>query len=409
MEEKEIFNNDISFSFKKRMRKNKMNWKFFLNIFVIFSFIFLLLMVLLIFSEHERMKNIKQNNYKEYNIIPFNISTNITMNFSDKEYVFNVIDMNNNISTTKNEIHVSYSLDSKIVYPTYISMVSGLENCDESNFLIYHLLLSHDFNTSNISFFETLKEEYEVKIYYYIIPNIFKSSPKWTSGTDCVYYKILLPFIFPNLDRMIYLDSDTLIRKDIFEMFNCSFNDNYILGFPFYMGYIMKRYGIIKPKHYINGGCLLFNLNKIRKDKKDIELLELTIKRKYFWGFLEQDSINYVFNPNIGFLPLKYGIYMIGNNRTFKILSEKYVYSKLNLTEGYEAVRDPSIVHFSCCWPKVWTNGTKNLFGDKKLCLRYQNEFYYYTNKTRFYNEIYNALYFKTLKPKKKKKKKTFL
>ena len=97
---------------------------------------------------------------------------------------------------------------------------------------------------------------------------------------------------------------------------------------------------------------------------------------------------------------------MIGNNLTFKRLSEKCIYSKLNLTEGYEAVKDPSIVHFSCCWPKVWINGTKNLFKDKKICLRYQNEFYYYANKTRFYNEIYNTLFFKKLKPKKKKKKK---
>ena len=66
-------------------------------------------------------------------------------------------------------------------------------------------------------------------------------------------------------------------------------------------------------------------------------------------------------------------------------------------------MKDPALVHFSCCWPKVWTNGTKNLFRSKKVCLRYQKEFYYYVNKTRFFNEIYNKLFFRKKKVKKEK------
>ena len=35
--------------------------------------------------------------------------------------------------------------------------------------------------------------------------------------------------IFPDFDRIIFLDSDTLIFKDIAEMYYLPFNDNYIL------------------------------------------------------------------------------------------------------------------------------------------------------------------------------------
>ena len=31
---------------------------------------------------------------------------------------------------------------------------------------------------------------------------------------------------------MIYLDSDALVFKDLLEMYNLPFNDNYILGYP---------------------------------------------------------------------------------------------------------------------------------------------------------------------------------
>ena len=394
MEENEI----INFGYASRMkikikkRKNIINWKFILSIITIFIFVLFFVIILFLTAENTDLKNIINNN-----------------NYHNHNFFENVIDYNynDNISFSKNLIHVSYSLDSKLVYPTYISMLSGLENCNSENLLIYHLLLSHDFNKSEIPFFETLKEKYTVKIYYYIIPNIFGQMRKWTSGTDCVYYKILLPFMFPDLERIIYLDGDTLIRKDIYEMYNYPFNGSYILGFPFYMGYIMKRYGIKKPEHYINGGVLLFNIKKIRKDKKDLDLLYGTIKKWNKWAFLEQDSINFIFYPKIGFLPLKYGIYMIGDKVAFKALS-RFVYSKLNLTEGYEAVKDPALVHFSCCWPKVWTNGTKNLFRSKKICLRYQNEFYYYVNKTKYFKDIYNKLFFRNITKKTKTKIKKF-
>lgn len=284
-------------------------------------------------------------------------------------------------------------------------MVSGLENNNnDKNIIIYHLLLSHDFNTSKVEIFESLKKNYIIKINYYIIPQIFIYSLKWTSGTDCIYYKILLPIMFPYLERILYIDGDTLIRKDLSDLNSIPFNDNYILGFPFYTPYVMDRHGI-NATHYINGGCLLFNIYKIRKDHKDFDLLQFTIKNNSKLAFREQDSINYVFYPKIGFLPLKFGIYMIPNKSIFKLIS-KYTRSPLNLTEGYEAVEDPSIVHFSCCWPKIWVNDTQNLFRQNAICERYQKEFYYYANKTEYYLDIFKSLYFIKIKKKEKKDKK---
>ena len=375
----EIENLNILKLNKKKFKKVKMkssqkiNSKIILVIILSFILFFIfLLFIISIIRKQKKKKIISINNSNNTNNNPIPINY---INYNNN----NVKDLEN---SNKNLIHISYSLDEQLIYPTLVSMLSGLVNCEKNNFIIYHLLLSFNFNTEKIHIFESLKEKYDVNINYYIIPNIFGSSIKWTEGTDCVYYKILLPFIFPDYERIIYLDGDTLIRKDILEMYNYPFNNNYILGFPFYMGYVMEKHGIKKPEHYINGGCLLFNIKQMRKDHKDIDLLSITIKNNTIWRFREQDAINYLFNKRIGFLPLKYGIYMIGSNKMFDLLS-KYVYSPLNLTEGYEAIKDPSIVHFSCCWPKVWTNGTKNLFKNDEICLRYQKEFYDYAKKNK--------------------------
>jgi len=394
MEEKEnlhtlkIINPNMKIKMKLRFKNNKS------SIIALISVTTIVLIFLIMLLIENRNLN------KEVNRLSYFMEKTISINFFKQNYTSKFLfDGRDDYSDiiNKNIIHVSYSLDDKEVYPTFVSMLSGLENCNKDNIIVYHLLLSYKFNSSNIEIFESLKEKYQVKINYYIIPNIFGSSLRWTDGTDCVYYKILIPFMFPDYERMIYLDGDTLIRKDILEMFECPFNGTYILGFPFYMGYVMDKYGIKKPEHYINGGCLLFNIKKIIKDHKDIDLFSATIKNNTIWRFREQDAINYVFYPNIGFLPLKYGIYMIGSKYMFNALAA-YVYSKLNLTEGAEAVKAPSIVHFSCCWPKVWTNGTKNLFKDKDICLRYQKEFYFYANKSKYYKIINDTFFFKKKK-----------
>ena len=334
----------------------------------------------------QKANKILKNTFTLVFIILFLASFTIILifHFKNKNIIYK-------INKLLKQIHISYSLDNNLIYPTLVSMLSGLEN-NYNNYIIYHLLLSHDFNTSKIEIFESLKLNYMVKINYYIIPSIFLHLKNWTHGTECPYYKILLPIMFPNLKRIIYLDGDTLIRKDISEMYNYPFNNNYILGFPFFTAYEIGKYGI-KAEHYINGGCLLFNIEKIKKDNKDVDLLQFTIKNNSILTYLEQDSINYIFYPNIGFLPLKYGIYMIGSNQTFKMLST-YTRSFLNLTEGYEAIADPGIIHFSCCWPKVWTEGTKNHFKEDRICQKYQKEFYYYANKTQYFTKIFSTLFY---------------
>lgn len=47
------------------------------------------------------------------------------------------------------------ALNNKIIYPTLISMVSALDNNNKTNnILVYNLLLSNNFNKTNIKIFE---------------------------------------------------------------------------------------------------------------------------------------------------------------------------------------------------------------------------------------------------------------
>ena len=267
-------------------------------------------------------------------------------------------------------------------------------NNEEQNILVYYLLLSSNFNKANIDIFESLKMNYTVKINYYIIPPRFFRLRNWGyAGNDCIYYKLLLPIIFPEFERIIYLDCDTLVFKDLSEMYNLDFNGNYYLGYPFHNADMLDKFGI-KVINYINGGVLLINIEKLIKNNKDFGLIEFVIKNNHRLYFLEQDAINVYLYPEVGLLPLQYGLYLFGNFSVYQNIVKKMLRVKLNETELKQAIDSPAIIHFSCCGPKIWSISTKNCMADTLICQRFHKEFYFYANKTNYYSKIYN-LYMK--------------
>ena len=291
----------------------------------------------------------------------------------------------------KNQIHISMTVDNKFVFPCLISMTSALYNNNQKkNIIIYHLIFSSDFNPDNYQIFESLKKKFDFSLNYYNMPISFKNYRKWHGGTETIYYKIYLPLIFHDLDRIIYLDGDTMVFKDLYEMYNLPFNGNYALGYPFQSTYVLDKFNK-NVIYYINAGVILFNIEIIRKDNKDIELIKYTKDNNNKLAFPEQDAINLVFYQKIGILPLKYGIYMYGNIDNFDKKVQPEVRFKLNRDEVINAINDPAIIHFSCCSPKIWYKGSKNVFGSHEYCQRFHNEFYNYAKKTDYYDIIYNT------------------
>ena len=358
------------------------------NITYIIIFILLIMTCILLL-----LRIIKLNmEIEEYNIPEDNLSKNATLLKKSQKLkrLFQYKEDSLDNITDKNQIHISMSIDNNYTYPTLVSMTSILENNNETNnLIIFHLFLSYNYNTEFIEIFESLKNKYEVKINYYIIPDIFMGFRTWSDRTDCIYYKILIPLILKDIERVIYLDADTLTFKDLYELYSLPFNDNYVLGYPFQDVYKIDKF-VENATTYINGGVLLLNNEKIRNNNKDVELLQFTLENNANLWFLEQDSLNIVFFNKVGILPLKYGIYLYGDINTFENHYEKRLRITINKTELNNAIEDPSIVHLSCCNPKVWNKISNNDFGYVSICDRFRKEFYYYANKTDYYSEIYN-------------------
>ena len=113
----------------------------------------------------------------------------------------------------------------------------------------------------------------------------FKSDgPNFNSSwTYMVLIRAALSKIFPNLDTILSLDTDTIINENISDLWETPLNN-------YYLAAVREPEKSINDKIYINMGVVLFNLKKIREDKIDDKIIYALNTISYEYN--EQDCIN---------------------------------------------------------------------------------------------------------------------
>ena len=298
------------------------------------------------------------------------------------------------LKTGNNEIHILMNMNNKYIYPTLVAINSALKNSNKNKTtLVYHVLCPNDIKRSSLKKLKSLLTIYPTNliIIIYSMGNLFNRY-KRNRFSEVTFYRLLSPIFIP-LEKVIYLDSDVLVFKDLEEMYNLSFDNNYILGILDYLSYGTDYLGLNSEK-YINAGVLFINLEKIRKDKKYIEMLYMYESFKKL-NNNDQTIINYVLYPNIGKLPSKFGIFNFNTIFDIKYIYMKKVRQNLNLTELIIAFKDPSIVHYTLCNPKIWYSNSKFVTKYtregtiKKLkCEKYHDIWVESAKNTSFFGEI---------------------
>lgn len=143
--------------------------------------------------------------------------------------------------------------------------------------------------------------------YPYKLPNkvrtINVSEQKWISERSPNYYcrwtymvmmKLAVSKIFPDYDRVLYLDTDTIVEADLSPLWDIDLTD-------YWYAAVRQPDRSTDEYCYINAGVLLCNLDKLRRDKKDDELLQAV--NTYIYRWVEQDCISE--RCQGGILPLK--------------------------------------------------------------------------------------------------------
>ena len=319
---------------------------------------------------------------------PFMREINIIKHiFTDKTKIF---------KKGKHIIYITLSInnDENYKYIAFVSMLSLLLNCNKTkSFIIYHILCSPDFKESSIGIFKPLLRNYSqnVEIVFYNMGNLFlnKNANGYPPAT---FYRVFTP-LFIDSDRIIHLDCDCIILSDLYEMYILNINNNYVYGFYDVIPDGIDYLGINSTK-YINAGVILLNLNKIRKDNKIKELINITTSPTFKLKKNDQTAMNYLFYPKIGRLPSKYGLFNFEDKNDL-IKYNKIIRTKISWEELEYALKYPRIIHLVLCIPKPWfpsSNYTKCFTDCAKRnncsCKKYFDLWHFYARKTEYYDII---------------------
>ncbi|WMW62937.1 DUF4422 domain-containing protein [Serratia marcescens] len=148
------------------------------------------------------------------------------------------------------------------------------------------------------------------------------------------YARLFIPNLFAEFDKVIFIDSDTVVESDLSELLTLPLGDNLVAavkdivmeGFVLFGAmsqssdgvvpakeYLSTSLGMTDPDGYFQAGILVFNIEQMNKEKTFSSLMA-AMKSKTYW-FLDQDIMNKVFHGRVHYLPLEWNVYH-GNGNT---------------------------------------------------------------------------------------------
>lgn len=143
------------------------------------------------------------------------------------------------------------------------------------------------------------------------------------------FLRLLIPKVFPELERALYVDCDTLCLGDITEFYNADFEGNYLMAVRG-MVYSDNQASQLGIPYYVNSGVLMFNIPLMNKEDYFQQILDnwhdSLGKQEPFSA--DETVINWCFHNHI------------------KLVNEKWNYC-YNRKYGDRFVNNPKILHFT--------------------------------------------------------------
>lgn len=113
-----------------------------------------------------------------------------------------------------------------------------------------------------------------------------------------VWLRILLPELLPSVDKVLYLDADTVVVDDLTPLWETALAPDLVGAvtnplYPFMPPYYRDALGIARPEDYFNSGVLLMDLDQMRREETATRLREYAIQHPGNW-YPDQDAFNVV-------------------------------------------------------------------------------------------------------------------
>jgi lipopolysaccharide biosynthesis glycosyltransferase len=171
-------------------------------------------------------------------------------------------------------------------------------------------------------------------------------------GTFSTYARLILPSILKTLDKVLFIDSDTIILNDLSTIYNSDLDGKAMGMVPEVMVYIKNNTFedpkiVNSVKTYFNAGIVLYDFLEWRKKDLSERLLDSLKSSKRIELSNDQSILNYYLNGEIAKINLSANFYTPLHGIDYKVFLKYFSRCEsISKTEFDLAKKSPAIVHF---------------------------------------------------------------
>lgn len=269
-----------------------------------------------------------------------------------------------------NILNIVLICDKNFVIPTGICIQSIIQSKNNDTKITIHVI-AQDVTDSQQAFLYRFNKEENIDIH--LIPagpspaaDLFDGkSLSFCNATDAALFKFFIPGILQNIPKVLYLDSDIIVRQDLSALYHTDIGN-------YYAAVVKDSNGVFKTNNpcdlkfpqYFNSGVMLLNLDKMREnDCTDklvhaYECMDEDMRR-----VVDQNAFNEIFEGHVTFLPAEYNfMYSIFANKLIDeskneetLMADIRAYYGVNYATLSEMLENAAIIHLASR-KKAWEN-----------------------------------------------------
>lgn len=256
-------------------------------------------------------------------------------------------------------VHLAVITDDGYVVPTVTMLTSVRSHKNPNRPYCVHVFGDNISEFAKRKFMELEEANYNIQLYDCSSSHFsYVEIPDSVSWTVSAMLKCELAELLPQLDRVLFLDGDILVLKDLGELYDVDLGENVVAAVREYVG--EKKYSlhrIVGSRHYFNTGVMLLNLKLMREEALGEKIIRSRQLAPSTWIHAEQDPFNAVCDGRVHWLHPRYNFLSSLLCCAIKCnLSEYNEFYNTSYSSYLEMEEDAVIQHFAATKP--WKNKT---------------------------------------------------
>ena len=260
--------------------------------------------------------------------------------------------------STPSLVEIGFGCDAGYLQPLTIAISSVLTHAREPSELRFWLI-TKSLNQTELAPLRRMIEDVGARLETRapVARENIGDMPLGEHFTEATYYRLLFAELLPpSVKRLIYLDSDVIVRHEIEELWtvNLGTNSTGAVFNPRALNY--RQMGLARETDYFNAGVLLLNLEAWREQQIHHRALKFAADFPGKLVCADQDALNHVLAGAWTRLDLRW-------NQQYKFFKQSARQLGVPLLALWRARSRPYVVHYSTN-TKPWHSGNQHPWRD---------------------------------------------